>query len=48
LDEIKSFGNKVKPEGILPIDQRDGKLRVLLFFDGPDEGAPRPIEIARP
>jgi hypothetical protein len=48
LAEIKSFGNKVKPEGILPIDRKNGKLRVLLFFDGPDEGSPRLIEIAQP
>jgi hypothetical protein len=43
-----AFGNKIKPEALLPIDRRDNKLRVLLFFDGPDEGAPRMVEIDQP
>jgi hypothetical protein len=41
-------GDTNKPEALLPLDQKDGKLRVLLFFDGPDEGAPRPVEVDHP
>jgi Protein of unknown function (DUF3616) len=48
LGSLESFGKKVKPEAILPIDRQDDKLRVLLFFDGPEEGAPRPVAIDEP
>ncbi len=48
LDDLPSFGAKVKPEGLLPLDRRGDKLRVLLVFDGPDEGQPREREIKAP
>ncbi len=48
LGSLKAFGRKVKPEGILPLERRDHKLRVLLLFDGPLEGAPRPVAIDEP
>lgn len=35
----------VKPEALLPLDQKDGRLRVLLLFDGPKEGAPRTVTL---
>jgi hypothetical protein len=43
--DLKAYGKKVKPEGLLPLDEKNGKLRALLLFDGPDEGEPRAIEI---
>jgi Protein of unknown function (DUF3616) len=48
LADIKDYGKKVKPEGLVPLDQRGNRLDVLLFFDGPDEGEPRPVEIDQP
>jgi hypothetical protein len=48
LHSLESFGKKVKPEAIVPLDRTDDKLRVLLFFDGPDKGAPRPVNIDEP
>jgi len=34
------------PEGMLPLDEAGGSMRMLLFFDGPDEGAPRVVELS--
>jgi Protein of unknown function (DUF3616) len=45
LLDLKAYGKKVKPEGLLPLDEKNGKLRALLLFDGPKEGSPTPIEI---
>ena len=45
LLDLKPYGKKVKPEGLLPLDEKNGKLRALLLFDGPEQGEPRPIEI---
>jgi len=45
VHDLASFGSKVKPEALMPLDRTDGKLRLLLLFDGPDEGEPRPITI---
>jgi len=45
LLDLKSYGQKVKPEALLPLDEKNGTLRALLFFDGPKEGSPTPIEI---
>ena len=44
LLDLDPYGNAVKPEALLPLDEKDGKLRALLFFDGPEEGEPRPVE----
>jgi hypothetical protein len=48
LASLEPFGKKVKPEAMLPLDRQDHKLRVLLFFDGPEEGAPQPVAIDEP
>lgn len=42
---LDGFGRKVKPEALLPLDQTGERLRALVLFDGPKEGAPRTIEI---
>jgi hypothetical protein len=48
LGDLKGYGRMVKPEALVPLDQRGNTLGVLLLFDGPDEGGPQPVEIARP
>jgi Protein of unknown function (DUF3616) len=45
LLDLKGYGKAVKPEALLPLDEENGKLRALVFFDGPKEGAPRTVEI---
>ena len=44
LLDLDPYGNAVKPEALLPLEEKDGKLHALLFFDGPVEGEPRPVE----
>src|SRR5262249_42907080 len=44
LKDLGGFPEKVKPEALLPLDQSGGTVRALLFFDGPSEGKPTPIE----
>jgi Protein of unknown function (DUF3616) len=39
---------KRKPEALLPLDESASTLRVLVLFDGPEEGAPVGITIPRP
>lgn len=36
---------KVKPEALLPLDEKDGTLRALILFDGPMNGAGRTVAI---
>lgn len=48
LGGLPSYGPKVKPEALLPLDRTDGRLRVLLLFDGPEEGSPRTLDIDAP
>jgi hypothetical protein len=48
LSSLEPFGNKVKPEALLPLGRSGTKLHTLLFFDGSDEGTPRPVEIEQP
>jgi hypothetical protein len=48
LGDLNGYGSKVKPEALVPLEPTADKLRVLLFFDGPDEGEPRAVEIPRP
>lgn len=43
--DIPVFGKKVKPEALLPLDSDAQRARVLILFDGPKEGAPRPLEV---
>lgn len=42
---VPVYGKKVKPEALLPLDGDARRGRVLVLFDGPEEGAPRPLEI---
>ena len=42
---IPVYGKKVKPEALLPLDGDARRARVLILFDGPREGAPRPLEV---
>ena len=42
---IPVFGKKVKPEALLPLDGDAQRARILVLFDGPKEGAPRPLEL---
>jgi hypothetical protein len=42
---LDGYGRKVKPEALLPLDRTADRLRVLVLFDGPKEGAPRTVEI---
>jgi hypothetical protein len=42
--DLRSYGNRVKPEALLPLDADTGRPRLLLLFDGPDEGAPRLVD----
>lgn len=48
LGDLESYGNGVKPEALLPLDLRGGRLRLLVLFDGPEEGGPRLIETRPP
>ena len=45
LVDLKGYGEKVKPEALLPLDGDQERARVLLMFDGPNEGSPTPLEI---
>lgn len=42
---IPAFGKKIKPEALLPLDGDVQRGRILILFDGPKEGAPRPFEV---
>ena len=48
LGSLESFGKKIKPEALVPLERTDHKLRVLLLFDGPLEGEPRSVKIDLP
>jgi len=43
--DVPAYGKKVKPEALLPLDGNAERVRVLLLFDGPKEGAPRSLEV---
>jgi len=43
--DLPAYGKKVKPEALLPLDGDAERVRVLLLFDGPKEGAPRSLEV---
>jgi hypothetical protein len=43
--DIKSFGKKVKPEALLPLEGDAQSARILVLFDGPKEGSPTPIDV---
>lgn len=39
------FAPERKPEGLLPLDKEASGLRVLILFDGDEEGSPTPVAI---
>lgn len=45
LLDLNGFGVAVKPEALLPLSRAGNMLRALVLFDGPDEGAPRVVQI---
>jgi hypothetical protein len=48
LKDLQAYGKEIKPEALVPLELKDKKLRVLLFFDGPEEGTPRAVDIDQP
>lgn len=48
LSELTQLAPKRKPEGLLPLDKRGTKLRVLIIFDSDKEGTPTPVEVPAP
>ncbi len=48
LGDLKAYGTTVKPEALLPLSAAAGRLRAPVPFDGPDEGAPRTVELETP
>ncbi len=48
LMDLKAYGAKDKPEALLPLESQDGILRALLFFDGPKDGHPTPVDVTLP
>ncbi len=45
---IGKKGRQLKPEALLPLDRTTEGLRVLVFFDGPQDGEPRAFRIPYP
>jgi uncharacterized protein DUF3616 len=43
--ELTQFAPERKPEGLLPLDKNGNQLRLLVLFDGDEEGAPTPVTI---
>lgn len=43
--DLEVYGRKYKPEALLPLVGDAGRVRVLLMFDGADEGSPTPLEV---
>ena len=48
LLDLQPTGKTDKPEALLPLDRKGGRLRALLMFDGPKEGQPMPVEMNLP
>jgi hypothetical protein len=48
ITEVADATKKRKPEALLPLDQGPSGLRLLVLFDGPEQGGPRPIVIPAP
>lgn len=42
---LKAYGDKKKPEALLPLEGDAEQVRLLLMFDGPEEGEPTPLSI---
>jgi hypothetical protein len=45
--DLPGYPDRQKPEALLPLDETADGQRVLVFFDGPKEGAPRPVVLPR-
>jgi len=43
--DLDGYGSEVKPEAIMPLGEKNGKLSALILFDGPEEGLPTPVTI---
>lgn len=43
--DLLGYGKKVKPEAILPLEEKPGSFRALVLFDGPNNGSPTPVQI---
>ena len=43
--DLDVYGKKFKPEALLPLDDDARRARLLLMFDGPEEGSPTPITV---
>lgn len=43
--DLEAYGDKTKPEALLPLDGDADRVRVLLMFDGPENGNPISLEI---
>jgi hypothetical protein len=48
LAELTQFDPDRKPEGLLALDKSAAGLRVLIVFDGDEEGTPTPVTISVP
>lgn len=48
LAELPGYGTRIKPEALLPLDQKDDMLRALILFDGPEEGGGRTVTFKLP
>lgn len=45
LFDLQSYGEETKPEALLPLEGDAEQVRLLLMFDGPEEGEPTPLSI---
>jgi hypothetical protein len=43
--DLRGFGVQVKPEAIVPLEEKEREFRALVLFDGPDEGMPTPVPV---
>ena len=48
ITELARTDEQRKAEAFLPLDEEGGQLRLLVFFDGPKEGAPMVIYVPLP
>jgi hypothetical protein len=43
LRDLDGYGVQIKPEALVPLEFRAGKMRALLLFDGPPAGRPQVV-----
>ena len=48
LVDLQGQGDKIKPEAMLPLDEKDRMMRLLILFDGPEEGGGRTVTFKMP